>query len=493
MLIIHIGATSQCVLVCNSNVEIALDSTGNTSVDASDLLDFIDPACDSNLVVSVGGANLVLADATTTSISLDCQAMLATTYLVGDTITGNVCWGNITVTDPFNTCIDSLLSDEVIVDFVGSFTGPFVENVDINGVPLRHLGLNSFALDTTVLNAGSNTFNTHSYNSLNGVSTLDIVLIQQFLFGNNSFTGIEAVRADADGSGYVGTDDVFVLMETVLGVTTPRPYLVTKENATTNAIDPYDFTDLYDLTYDRAEITSTGLTFEVYQPGDVNGSARFTGMDDPLDSRSTYEATFIDRPISEDEVVSIALTLSDQEVAGCHISFDQTHIDILDIQVEQADMPTRSVISNNQASIMYIPRASKTEAVIKISLKSKRSGYLSDLLKLDHRYPQEVITSDLSQRSLTLHASGLTSINEQNIESASLKVTPTLLLSQATIAVPDGTYNVEVYNISGQLVRRLATDDTVIILDRNDLPKSGLYILRAVGSYGQQSTRLIAK
>jgi hypothetical protein len=484
---------NNCVLVCNSDVEFALDSAGFATVEIEDLLDFIDPDCDTNLVAFIGNPNVTLDSAVASTLTLDCQSLLVSTYIVGDTLSGNACWGNISITDPFGTCLDSLQENEVSVQFNGSFSGPYVDNAAVNGQSLRHLGLNNYAVDTTALNAGLNTFDVVTLNSLNGVSTLDVVLIQRFLFGESTLVGAQAIRADADGSGFVGTDDVFVLTETILGSRTPTNYTVTVDGASAGSIDPYDFTDIYDLTYDRSEITASGLSFDVYQAGDVNGSAGLWSGSDPVENRSTYQASYADQLINAGEEVTIALTLSSNSIAGIHLTLDQTSASILDLSVRNADGRPATAINADKASIVYVPHTDQEEVIIDVMLSSTVSGMLSDILYLHSERPQEVITSDLQESQVVLQPISTTATIDDNYSAAAMFVTPTLLTSNAIITVPNGAKSLEIYNMAGQLVMQRIVQEAQVSIDRGDLPRSGIYIARATGVKGSTTTRFVVK
>ncbi|HRX29934.1 MAG TPA: HYR domain-containing protein, partial [Saprospiraceae bacterium] len=115
---------------------------------------------------------------------------------------------------------------------------------------------------------------------MNGVSTLDIVLIQRHILGISELnTPYKKIASDINNDGKITAADLIKLRKLILGLTTDfdsgqHSYrFVTKTNGFNNASNPFPFNE----TYLQSNLTNnvSGKDFVAVKIGDVNSSAVF--------------------------------------------------------------------------------------------------------------------------------------------------------------------------------------------------------------------------
>ncbi len=138
----------------------------------------------------------------------------------------NICKGEIEIQDPFNVCTGS------IVEIAGDITTP--EGI---GIPDYSLTLNGSGLDPIFSNEEGEyafpsmpiggSYNISTYNNkdiMNGVNTLDLILIQRHILGLSTFESpYEYIAADINNNEKVSASDLIELRKMILGIHSEFP------------------------------------------------------------------------------------------------------------------------------------------------------------------------------------------------------------------------------------------------------------------------------
>lgn len=146
----------------------------------------------------------------------------------------------------------------------------------LSGVSLKFTG----GADTTIISDDNGNFQTGSLladenytvsleknsNAVNGVTTLDVILISKHILGIDTFTNnYQHIAADVNQSGAVTTFDVVQMRQLILGVNNSFP------NSTSWVFDPSEIT--------ISSLNELGsLSFIGIKIGDLNGSADANGL-----------------------------------------------------------------------------------------------------------------------------------------------------------------------------------------------------------------------
>jgi len=127
-------------------------------------------------------------------------------------------------------------------------------------------------------------------NYLNGVSTLDLILIQRHILGVESLSSpYEMIAADINNSKEINGLDLVELRKLILGI-----YMELPDNTSWRFVDEgYTFNNLqnpweesFDETYEIAELnTDMDIDFIGVKIGDVNGTAITSSLDHKVTSR----------------------------------------------------------------------------------------------------------------------------------------------------------------------------------------------------------------
>ena len=131
---------------------------------------------------------------------------------------------------------------------------------------------------------------TDNRNLLNGVSTLDLVMIQRHILGLESFNDPKKViAADVDNNSKVTAADLVTLRKNILGITIDFPNgqkswrFVTANHVFTDPAQPFPFTEKY--VFNQLTENKVNQNFQAIKIGDVNQSATTNVNDPSVESR----------------------------------------------------------------------------------------------------------------------------------------------------------------------------------------------------------------
>jgi hypothetical protein len=268
------------------------------------------------------------ADTTHKSMEFNCNHFgLQTVQIwVTDRVLGeqDYCTTTIDIQDNFNVCEDGQTLTGVIS---GHISTEFSQNVREVGVNLSGSGLNAAMTDGT----GAYTFPTMPLGGTyavmpekntdwkNGVSTLDLILIQKHLLGLQALSSpYKMIAADANKSNSISALDIVALRRLILGMVTEIP-----ENTSWRFVDKaYDFTDpAYPFNEQFAEsfaiapfsTTLPDVDFIAIKIGDINNTV-VANLNNIVtrNNPGTITLQVEDRIVKAGEMVEVALQAGHQ-------------------------------------------------------------------------------------------------------------------------------------------------------------------------------------
>lgn len=177
-------------------------------------------------------------------------------------------------------------------------------------------------------------------NPLNGVSTLDLVLIQRHVLGIQSLDSpYKLIAADVNNSQRITAADLVDLRKVILGVNTTFPNntswrFVDVAHLFADPSNPFPFTEKVDMQ--ELDHNVAGLDFIAVKVGDVNNTAKVNdATDNILGFRSTKSLNVNHVSGKSGDKVYVQLTTDDiRQLAGLQMGlmFDQKIAELIDIQ-----------------------------------------------------------------------------------------------------------------------------------------------------------------
>ena len=286
VLLFSINLSGQCTLACNSLLQVALDSNNPQMEITSDMVLEGNPAMCPNLSALVNiqetGTNIDIPTSPHVGLSEVGKDLVV---FVTDQVTGTACWGNLSVE---------------IFSFPGKDVtycdGRAVNNFKVNiTTDNPNIGLNIAGCNLETNNVkdyincvaaqndlpSSNHYileiNAENDNDsyLNGVSTLDQVLIQQHILNLRPFETCIKAAADLNSDNRISVLDLVQGRKLILGIIDKLPNSPSWKYYNYKALSsfPVIVNEDTDLKFTQAEFPLTDFEIIAIKVGDVNGSA----------------------------------------------------------------------------------------------------------------------------------------------------------------------------------------------------------------------------
>ena len=261
---------------------------------------------------------------------------------------------------------------------------------------------------------------------LQGVSTLDIILIQRHILGLEELgSPFKLIAADADNSGNISAVDLLSIRKLILGVTDEFPngqsvWRFPEEKQT--FVDPrFPFPYNEEIQVFDMQGNMENQNFMAVKIGDVNGSyeANSKDNDEEIERRSNtvLELTVEDRLLIEGEQVVIPFFGNDVTINGFQntINFDSDKLTLVDITSDLLDLNEDNIgLSRANEGVLTLSWDTReamdmeaSTAMFELIFDVKRDAQLSDELFIDSNVtPSEAYDSELNVMELNLEFRG---------------------------------------------------------------------------------------
>ena len=326
---------------------------------------------------------------------------------------------------------------------------------------------------------------------MNGVSTLDIVLIQRHILGIDKLTSpYKLIAADVNGSGRITAADLTDLRKLVLGL---NPSLL--ENTSWRFVDAaYKFPDPNDpwMTpfpelYNIENLSGNmDIDFVGIKIGDINGNAQGRNGLNQTQSRSKMVYTLHDAQLIKGDIVEIPVYAAEaQTLFGIQANFSASEMIIREIKggkvlikPEDYIIPTvgSASMSVSSANGTYL---SKGDVLFTIEAEILKTGKLSEKLSLNQSMSPEVyINSNMETKTIALD---FRSNTNGSFELIGNNPNPWNANTSISFVLPrDGMVSFKVKDYSGRSViaqiSQYSEGMNVINLQKSDVGQSGVYI-----------------
>jgi len=326
----------------------------------------------------------------------------------------SICNVSILLSDGDNVCPDSAVGAASIFGAVRTMEGEAIEDVrvSLNGRVNETTDVNgAYAFTDQPLLSAYRIEGDLNTEHLNGVSTLDLVLIQRHILGLDQFSETpDFIAADVNDDGRVSAIDLVQIRRLILGFTD-----VFEQNTSWRFLDPNQEFDeptrpfpfleeilIPSLLQDMSDQDLIGIKI-----GDVSGNAVANSS---LSSNRSADIASLQATslfIEKGEVVDVPMSISDLEtIAGMQFSLKADGAEILDITSSQIDLNPEFMrqVSDHEVALAW----ASTETVesgylFTVTLRALEGRNLQDILILEQsRIEAEAYDEDYNEYDLSL-------------------------------------------------------------------------------------------
>ena len=440
-----------------------------------------------------------------TSVTFDCDDVGATSpgnllgltvvlYAFEDGVLVDSCENTVTVINPQNNCTNmtTVVGGNIFTAF-----GEDVEDVEVTAKgDLNFTGMTDqdgqYAFPSVSMGIDFTIEPKKEDNIINGVSTLDVILIQRHILGIQAIENpYLLVAADIDNSMSITGIDVLQLRRAVLGVSKEFKNntswrMVEAEYAFPEIDDP--FVEQWPESYEVVNLDgSMNIDFVALKVGDINGSAEVNSRGS-IDTRNLENEYF--RYVIRDGEIDI-YAMRDIDLSGLQLTLD------LDVEIDEviSDLPewqsSMSHVSDESVSISYgNTRATVIEKDTKIMTLTTIDK--ASEIKIGEDLDSELyLGNELDVKSISLvEGEDSRIVNVQN------RPNPWTSSTDIVFYLPSDDQVVsKVYDATGKVVIRnkeaFSAGNNTITITRDQLDGPGIYYYELVTRSGVISNKMI--
>ena len=440
-----------------------------------------------------------------TSVTFDCDDVGQTSpgnllgltvvlYAFEDGILVDSCENTVTVINPQNNCTG--MATQVGGNVFTAF-GDNVEDVEVSATgDLNYTGMTDqdgqYAFPSVSLGIDFTIEAKKEDNIINGVSTLDVILIQRHILGIQSIDNpYLLVAADIDNSMSITGIDVLQLRRAVLGVSKEFKNntswrMVEAEYAFPEADDP--FLEQWPESYEVVDLDrNMNVDFVALKVGDINGSAEVSSRGN-IDTRN-LENEFLRYVIRDGEIDIYAMR--DIDLSGFQMSLD-LDVEIYDIN---SDLPEwKASMSHISDEKVYISYGNTRSTYLE---KDSKIMTLSTVAKATEIKIGEDLTSELYMgNELDVKSISLVEGVDSRIVNVQNRPNPWTSSTDIVFYLPaDDQVVSKVYDATGKVVVRnkeaFSAGNNTITVTRDQLEGPGIYYYGLITRSGVISNKMI--
>ncbi len=346
---------------------------------------------------------------------------------------------------------------------------------------------------------------------IDGLSTLDLVLIQKHLLGIKNFDNPYCyIAADANDNHSISASDLLELRKLILGIYQQLPSNKTWKfiNAKTkfdNPSNPWNYEEKY-IT-DSLMFGLDSIDFVAVKIGDVNRSASIynsnTGIEGRNDNIEYFTAN--NTIFSNQEDVSFDVKAEDNEIISGFqftLEFDPSILEFTGIENKAVSISAANIntLRKSEGLVMISwnnalgVNVNESESLFRLHFKSKSSGILKDVIKISSQITNaEIYNEELETSKLELRFEGK--------DFTGLKVyqntpNPFSNITEIVFDLPeDDNVNIKIIDSTGKILlnnhRHYSKGQNSIKISSEDLSKSGIYFYEITTSKSSVVKRMI--
>jgi hypothetical protein len=344
----------------------------------------------------------------------------------------------------------------------------------------------------------------------NGVSTLDIVLIQRHILGLKTFSSpYKYLAADVNNSKSVTAKDISDIRKVILGVTrdfpnqTPIWKFIKADHQFANPDQPWDAPAIIEST--QLQDILDQVNFMGIKSGDIDQSAT-VNLKAPVDSRSeaNYYWVLSNARVVSDQIIEVdVICNSDMEIDGFQMGLEIADLrnKIIDIKSSSLELTKDEyVVSDKFIKVSSVQQTAlslvKNQVLFTIILHTDQfNKNIGNALNALSEFSSEVYIEEKKQNLVFRNENH--SVAQKNLLTA-FPIQPNPFSKDASLRfeLPEpGNVNLHVYDISGKKILTIdyycSQGKNEIRLRRQDLKIDGLLYYVLITPFGTVSEKMI--
>lgn len=344
----------------------------------------------------------------------------------------------------------------------------------------------SYAFDDNLLTEDYRIAATKDGPALNGVSTLDLVMIQRHILGLELLSSpYKMLAADVNNDQIINGLDLIELRKLILGVYTEFPQneswrIIPYTNQLTLA-NPWLISE--QIIISKMEDNMMDQDFIGVKIGDVDGSAETNSIQESGSLGKVINLGFDDQQVEEGTAFSVSFH-SEEALAGFQFSLDLDKVDYVDIFGNGIN--ASNVRSHGNLLSLSCDKVESLQGeLFVVDLVAKQSGYISELLQL----------SDTGIRAEAYLEAGLETValsmkpdNRQRYSLSQNEPNPFKAQTVITYTIPEAAIvDFNFFDLAGKLLKQTrisaSQGENVLTLNASDFPSGVNYYKIVTGNY----------
>ncbi len=331
--------------------------------------------------------------------------------------------------------------------------------------------------------------------AINGVSTLDLVLIQRHILGIQELDSpYKMIASDVNIDGKISATDLLDLRKVILGK--KDEFAGNKEWRFVD--NDYTFDDLataaseafpenYDITSLSEDMT---IDFTGVKIGDVNNTAEVNRAQAPTTrSRESMSLLVSDNSLTEGQIYSVIIRAGkDIDLIGMQTAliFDPESVEVLEINGLELELGAEDINYNELESgtlpfIWSQPEGQELQIgqdLVEVIVSAHKAVKISDVISLGTRN----MSAEAYDRAENILELNLTIEGDDKPEFSLTQNRPNPFIETTSVSFhlpSDMSATFSLYNVSGKLIKRVKKDYNkgmnTLEIKRSDLDKAGIY------------------
>ena len=416
-------------------------------------------------------------------------------YVGDDNGNEDFCFVTLSIEDANKVCAnDTTLEAAAISGFVMTYKGDMVEDarVVLNVGAENYTDENgAYAFRNNELYSSYKMISQKNDDPLNGVTTLDIVMIQRHILALKRFDDSHQIIAgDVNGDGRISSIDLVQLRGLILGRFESFPTneswrFLNPEQNWTNPLVPFPFNE--EVVIEELTGVSSSQNFIAVKIGDVSGNAAANSLIAGGRSASRLGLLTSDVYVNSGETISLPVRVGKSvDLVGYQMTIEAKNAIIEKIFSSQKMLGDSdySLVDKNTATVTWYSTDAITtdDQLFTITITAKKAGYVSEFLSVTNTItPALAYNESLEEMDLTLNFDGNTSnINEAGF--TLLQNTPNPFADRTVIGFnlpTSGDVILTVSDITGKIVTQISAmypqGYNEMSLDKKEFSTAGLY------------------
>ncbi len=414
--------------------------------------------------------------------------------------TSSTCNARVTIQDLTNLCTTPPNLVANIGGTINSESGATFENIEVTlkGSEEPKVATNDkgyYAFSQMLTNQDYAVIPAKDGDDINGVSTIDLLMIQRHVLGLERLKSpYQMIAADIDHNNKITASDLTELRKLILGIhagyennTSWR--FIDKNYSFVEPTDPWlsAFPESYNIESLNRDMD---IDFIGVKIGDINNNAK-TNVDQQITARTSTSVWSEDRMLNIGDIIEVPV-YADQDLTlyGLQSSWFAPKMNILKVTPSTLEIQSQEIfIANNTLAISHTIsdgiKIKSKDILFTVQLEANRSGRLSEMFTMSTQAVNEIYVDNIETEDLTQNWRTVS----QGFKLLNANPNPWITSTNIEFDVPsDGDAVLNVYDLAGKhyVTNSMFANQglNAFRLTKNEVGSTGVYIYEI--SFGGQ-------